>query len=332
MSIKIVKWAETDVKQLHELYVRFPYPPYFGSPIVDEKLQEYRFRCVQRAAEENADRMFAAVAGGKVLCAAQLRRTAHLSDHFGINVAGIANEAFVCDRSSENDEAFVLLVRKMRDVACKNGISFITATTASQAHQWIRALEDAGFRYADGFRHVFAGVDGDDGRFLLDDLIERDLHESDFDEIAYSYEHISFPNHLLYEPEFDKSKIVSLYVKRYKEVHERLGKVFVVEWKGRFAGALNAIIDADILRETGKAVNHLSQGLIVHPQAVGKGVALALIAHRNRWYREQGVKTGYYGSNINNLPMIRGFEKMGMRHAGIEMSMILRLRNRADKK
>ncbi len=60
--------------------------------------------------------------------------------------------------------------------------------------------------------------------------------------------------------------------------------------------------------------------------------ALALIAHRNRWYREQGVKTGYYGSNINNLPMIRGLEKMGMRHAGIEMSMILRLRNRADKK
>lgn len=320
-----------DVEPLHELYIRFSYPPYFGSPIVDDELQEHRFRCVQREAEVNADRMFAAVGRGKVYCAAQLRRTAHLSDHFGIEVAGIANDAFMCDRSPENDRVFGLLVRKLRDVAHENGVSFITATAASQAHQWIRALEDAGFRYADGFRHVFAGVDGDYGRFLRDDLIARDLQESDFDEIAYSYEHMPFPNHLLYEPEFNISKIVSLYVRRYREVHERLGKVFVVEWKGRFAGALNAIIDADILRETGKALNHLSQGLIVHPRAAGKGVALALIAHRNSWYRERGVKTGYYGSNINNLPMIRGLEKMGMRHAGIEMSMILSLKNHAGK-
>jgi hypothetical protein len=66
----------------------------------------------------------------------------------------------------------------------------------------------------------------------------------------------------------------------------------------------------------------------VHPRAAGKGVALALIACRNPWYREQGVKIGYYGSNINNLPMIRGLEKMGTRHAGIEISMILRLKDR----
>lgn len=331
MNIEIVKWTDVDVEPLRELYIRFPYPPYFGSPIVDEKLQEYRFRCVQREAEANADRMFAAVGKGKVYGAAQLRRIVHLSDHFGIEVAGIANEAFVCDRSPENDKAFGLLVQKLRGAAQEKGVSFVTATAASQAHQWIRTLEDSGFRYADGFRHVFAGVDGDYGKFLRNDLIVRDLRESDFDEIAYSYEHMPFPHHLLYEPEFNISKIVSLYVKRYREVHERLGKVFVVEWEGGFAGALNAIIDADILRETGKALNHLSQGLIVHPRAVGKGVALALIAHRNPWYREQGVITGYYGSNINNLPMIRGLEKMGMRHAGIEMSMMLRLKNHAGK-
>jgi hypothetical protein len=66
----------------------------------------------------------------------------------------------------------------------------------------------------------------------------------------------------------------------------------------------------------------------VHPRAAGRGVALALIACRNPWYREQGMKIGYFGSNINNLLMIHGLEKMQTRHAGIEISMILRLKNK----
>jgi GNAT superfamily N-acetyltransferase len=328
VNIKIIKWQDANIDRLRELYIRFPYPAYFGSPIVDEKMQEYRFRCVKRAAEANAEMLFAVVAGDRVLCAAQLRRTAHLSDHFGIEVAGIANEAFVYDNASENYMAFRMLIEKLRDLAEKGGVAFITTTAASQAHHWIRALEENGFRYADGFRHVTASIEEDYSAFLRNDLVMRDLKELDFGEIAYSYEHMPFPNHLLYEPEFDKGKIVSLYVKRYREVHEKLGKVFVAEWQGQFAGALNGIVDRDILRETGVAVNHLSQGLIVHPRAAGKGVALALIACRNPWYRKQGVIIGYYGSNINNLPMIRGLEKMGTRHAGIEISMILRLKDR----
>lgn len=328
MNIKIIKWQNADIDRLRELYIQFPYPPYFGSPIVDERLQEYHFRSVRRSAEANAENLFLVVAGDRVLCAAQLRRTAHLSDHFGIEVASIANEAFVCDNASENYKAFRMLIEKLRDLAEKRGVAFITTTAASQTHQWIRTLEDTGFRYSDGFRHVSANVDEDYSNFLQDDFVMRDLQESDFNEIAYSYEHMPFPNHLLYEPEFDKGKIISLYVRRYREVHEGLGKVFVAEWKGQFAGALNGIIDRDIFRETGIAVNHLSQGLIVHPRAAGKGVALALIACRNSWYREQGVKIGYYGSNINNLPMIRGLEKMQTRHAGIEISMILRLKDR----
>ena len=326
MNIKIIKWQDANIEQLRKVYIQFPYPPYFGSPIVDERLQEYRFRCVRRAAEANAENLFAVVAGDRVLCAAQLRRTAHLSDHFGIEVAGIANEAFVYDNASENYKAFRMLMEKLREVAEKRGVTFITTTAASQAHQWIRTLENVGFRYSDGFRHVTASIEEDYSAFLRNDLVMRDLQESDFDEIAYSYEYMPFPNHLLYEPEFDKGKIISLYVRRYREVYEKLGKVFVAERQGQFAGALNGIIDKDILHETGIAVNHLSQGLIVHPRSAGKGVALALIACRNPWYQEQGIKIGYFGSNINNLPMIRGLERIGTKHAGIEISMMLRLK------
>jgi GNAT superfamily N-acetyltransferase len=328
MKIRIVPWQEVDPHQLRDLYVHFPYPPYFGSPIVDERLQEYRFHCVERAAAANPGSLLVGVADNHILCAAQLRRTAHLSDHFGIEVAGIANEAFVCNNADNNEQAFRMLVKALRTQAIERGVAFMTATAASQTHQWIRALEESGFRYADGFRHVTASIERDYGSFQRPDLFIRDPLESDFEEIAYSYAHMPFPNHLLYEPEFEKGKVIALYVRRYREVHERLGRVFVAEWNGKFAGALNGIIDGEIRRELGISVNHLSQGLIVHPRAAGKGVALALIACRNPWYREQGVQYGYFGSNINNLPMIWGLEKMQARHAGIEISMILRLKDR----
>jgi len=328
MSIKIIEWQDADREGLRELYLQFPYPPYFGSPIVNDRLQAYRFRCVQRAAEASPGALLAAVNEGRLFCAAQLRRTAHISDHFGIEVANIANEAFACDNAAGNTLVFIELIRSLRERAAKGGVAFITATAASQAHQWIRALEENGFRYADGFRHVTASIEEDYSTFLRNDLVMRDPVESDFHEIAYSYAHMPFPNHLLYEPEFDKGKVISLYVKRYREVHAGLGKVFVAEWEGQFAGALNGIIDHDIKCELGIAVNHLSQGLIVHPRAAGKGVALALIACRNPWYREHGLKYGYFGSNMNNLPMIRGLEKMQTRHAGIEISMIVCLKDR----
>ncbi|PKN34737.1 MAG: hypothetical protein CVU61_06735 [Deltaproteobacteria bacterium HGW-Deltaproteobacteria-19] len=328
MKIRIIPWREADPDQLRNLYVCFPYPPYFGSPIVDDQLQAYRFEQVLAAEKADPGSHLAGVAGDRVLCAAQLRRTAHLSDHFGIEVASVANEAFSCGGSADNESVFRMLVGTLRKQAQDRGVAFLSAAAASQAYQWIRALEENGFRYADGFRHVTAPTDDDYNGFLRDDLVMRAPVESDFEEIAYSYANMPFPNHLLHEPEFDKEKVIRLYVRRYREVHEKLGRVFVAEWQGRFAGALNGIIDEVIRSKRGIAVNHLSQGLIVHPRAAGKGVALALIADRNPWYREQGVQWGYFGSNINNIPMIRGLERMRMRHAGIEISMILRIESR----
>lgn len=327
MNVKIVDWQEADIKKLEKLYMSFPYPPYFGSPIVDERLQKYRFESVCRSAQHNPGSHFVAVDGSNAICAGQLRRTSHLSNHFGVEVAGIASEAFLCNSETSNAAGFFMLLQHFRSIAEKAGVVFITATAASHAYQWIRALEDTGFRYADGFRHVTAAIEGDYNSFLRNDLVMRGPIESDFEEIAYSYANTPFPSHLLYEPEFDKEKITSLYVNRYREVYEKLGRVFVAEWNGQFAGALNGIIDPDIKREVNITVNHLSQGLIVHPRAAGKGVALALIAYRNEWYREHKMKYGYYGSNINNLAMIRGLEKMGAKHAGIEINMVLRLKN-----
>ena len=137
MNIKIIDWLEADVEQLHELYVNFPYPPYFGSPIVDERLQEYRFKCVKNAAETSSETLLVAVNDGKVLCAAQLRRTDHLSDHFGIEVASIDNEAYVCDNAAENTQAFLILLQHLAELANRKKVDFLTVSAASSSYHWI---------------------------------------------------------------------------------------------------------------------------------------------------------------------------------------------------
>jgi hypothetical protein len=212
--------------------------------------------------------------------------------------------------------------------AIKKKVAFLTASAASTCHQWIRALEDTGFRYADGFVHAVEDMKDDYNHLLLNNMIIRDPIEADFKEILFSFENVPFPSYLFHEQEFERGKLVKLYANRYREVHEsKSGRVFIGENNGMFMGALNGIIDPDILADTGMVVNHLSQGIILHPRAVGKGVALGLIAFRHNWYREMGMPYCYQGANINNIPMIRGFQKMKVKHAGIEIKMILRLCN-----
>jgi hypothetical protein len=126
MKIRIVGWREADPDQLRDLYLHFPYPPYFGSPIVDDRLQAYRFHQVLEAAEADPGTLLAGVAGDRVLCAAQLRRTTHLSDHFGIEVASIANEAFACNGHADNVSVFNLMVETLRRQAQDRGVAFLS--------------------------------------------------------------------------------------------------------------------------------------------------------------------------------------------------------------
>ena len=326
MSVRILRWRETDPEALRGLYTRYPYPSYFGSPIVNDKLQVYRFEKIRDEAGRKPEDFLAVEVGGVLVGSAQLRRADHLADHFDVEVASIGNEAFHVEKSEASFAGCAALLSALAEFARSRKYLFVTSAIASQAVQWVRGLEEAGFRYADGFLHTYASIDNDYTSFLKTSITIRDPIEPDFEEIAYSYAHMPFPNHLLYEPEFQKEKIIELYVKRYRETHERLGRVFVAEIEGKFAGALNGIIDPDIKSKTGMVVNHLSQGLIIHPRGAGKRVAQALIAARHPWYRELGLKYAYYGANINNVGMLRGLARMDVKHAGIEISMTLRNR------
>lgn len=326
MKIDVTSWQDADVDELRQLYYDYPYPPYFGSPIVNAQLQAYRFENVQKSASVKSNTAIVVKVNGKILGAVQLQRVAHLSNHFGVEVGELTNEAFSDNGSPGLYQGGLSLFSSIKNFARLKKYIFVTTTVASQALNWIRALEESGFRYADGFRHAIEDIDMNYDEFLIKKLNVRDPIESDFREISYSFTHMPFPSYLFYEPEFEKDLIVDLYTKRYREIYEKkLGRVFVGEMNGKFMGALNGILDQDILCKTGIAVNHLSQGIIIHPRAKGKGIALSLIAFRHNWYREHGVKYGYVGSNINNIPMIRGLEKLKAKHAGIKISMVLRL-------
>jgi RimJ/RimL family protein N-acetyltransferase len=308
------------------MYMKYLYPTYWGSPIVNDSLQDYRFRKIDREAVNDPDSMFVVEGDGKLYCAAKLSRINHLSDHFKIEVASIENEAFVSVPSPMAYHAAFELFRAVRKKAQDRKFLFVSASVASMAFQWQRALEDNGFRFADGFLHMVSSSNDNYDNFLLNDLVVRDPISSDFDEIAFSYEQVPFPSHWLYEPEFDKPRMAQLFVKRYREVYENKdGRLLVGELNGQFASALICMIDRDIQRETGIIVNPASMGIIVHPRAARKGVSISLVAFRHNLYREMGLKYGYFGANINNYQMIRGLEKMGMRFSGVNISMMLRL-------
>lgn len=329
MNVSIIPWSENDQDVLESLYIKFPYPPYWGSPIISEKLQAYRYKNVRESALSDPESFLVCKVrvSGKIACAAQILRLDHLSDQFGIEVAGLTNEAFLTDNSDHNYKYFLELITKLREVAKRRGFVLLSASAASPAFHWIRALEENGFRYADGFLHLSSSSKDNYDAFLIKDLVVRDPIDTDFDEIAFSYEKAVFPSHWLYEPEFDKERMVKLYVRRYREVWEQgLGKLFIGELNGEFASALISMIDKEIQKETGLIVNSLSMGIVVHPRAARKGVSLSLVAYRHNWYRGLGLEYGYFGANINNYQMIRGLEKMGMRFCGINNNYILRLR------
>lgn len=330
MKVRVIPWHAADPSDLRELYRQYPFPAYWGSPIPNEKLQDYRFRKTSRAADEDPESMFVAESDGKIWCAAKLARVHHLSNQFEIEVGSIDGEAFVSGQPEKTYRAAFELIRALKRRAEKGKFLFVSAAAASKATPWLRALEENGFRYADGFLHMVSDYRDSYDAFLLQDLVIRDPKPSDFDEIAYSYEHVPFTNHWLHEPEFDRPRMIQLYVKRYREVHEQnKGSLLVGELDGQFASALIFLIDDDIRKETGEIVNPLSMGIIVHPRAARKGVSLGLVAHRHNLYRAIGLKYGYFGANINNYQMIRGMEKMGMRYAGINLSLMLRIGKRA---
>ena len=71
----------------------------------------------------------------------------------------------------------------------------------------------------------------------------------------------------------------------------------------------------------GVKTNILSgMGIIVHPDAARRGVAMALIEHRQEYFKSKGVEFVNFGANFNNAPMILGLSKLGLKYGSLDMT------------
>ena len=131
-----------------------------------------------------------------------------------------------------------------------------------------------------------------------------------------------FPSRFVNDGGFDKKKAVYLYTHRFREVYEQnIGRIFVAEIEGQFAGALIALIDEKMAKAIGIKTNPLSgMGIIIHPRASRRGVSLALIEHRQDYYKSEGVDYVNFGANYNNMPMLRGLAKLGLEYGSLDMT------------
>ena len=313
--VGIRRWGDVSVHKLKILFQQNPFPLYRGTPLADG-MKTYMFEQARKPEQKT----LVALVDGEPVLTGQLHEVPYLSEHWGISMSNISH--LVTDRPS--DEKVRFAGRELISHLLGNcDTDFVSASVPAPSVMLIRALEDVGFRYAEGFANM-VGTTGDfRAQFQVPDLAIREARESDFSEIEEAYDSVPFPSRFVNDGGFDRKKATKLYVRRFQEVYEKkLGPLFVAELNGEFAGALIALIDKGIADTVGVKTNPLSgMGIIIHPRATRKGVALHLIEHRQDYYKRRGVEYVNFGANFNNIPMIRGLTKLGLRHGSTDISL-----------
>ncbi len=323
MNICVKSWFEVPEKELEGLFLRNPFPLYRGTPLGNEMMKRYMFMVAKENAIKNGkNAIVALVDGNKPVVTGQVYHIPYLSDFWGISIGGVGHVVVDKPVDETTHQAAVALIGALVHAARKEGITFVSANVPSQSISLVRALEKNGFLYAEGFINMVGPTNKFRDIFTVPGMKIRAPVETDFSEIADAYSKVSFPSRFVTDGGFDPQKALELYVHRYREVHEqKIGKVFVAELEGRFAGALIAVIDNKMANAIGVKSNILSgMGIIIHPRASRRGVSMALIEHRQDYYKSQGVEYVSFGANFNNKPMILGLTKLGLKYGSLDMT------------
>lgn len=328
MRIDVETWSEVPEGQLEDLFLKNPYALYRGTPLGDDRMKRYMFMLAKENAEINQQGAMVAMINAKPIVTAQVYEVPYLSTFWDMPIGALGH--FITDGTNDENTylAASTLVRELLDRAKKDHLAFISTTIPGPNIMLIRALEAQSFRYAEGFINMVGPTNRFRDRFKVHGMKIRELVKEDFSEIADAYSKVSFPSRYVTDGGFDPKKASELYVRRYGEVHEqKLGKVFVAELEGKFAGALIVLIDEKMSRTIGIKSNVLSgMGIIIHPRASRRGIAMALIEYRQDYYKSEGVEYVNFGANFNNGPMILGLEKLGLRYGSVDMAFHLWLK------
>ena len=237
-----------------------------------------------------------------------------LSEYFGIGCGSITLTGLAADPDRQLAIATTLSQESLAMLK-EDRIEFVSASAYAEEKAAIRAFEDSGFHLVEIFANYSQEIEAVD--FPSEELgfVIRDCVADDVAQVKKLYENEKFPGRLVSESRLPKDAAYALYGRRFQEVFEkRLGRIFIAEQDGKVVGALIGMIDQDLYRQTGIKTNPLSgMGIIVDRQSRGMGVSTNLISERMRWYQAEGVQAVSFGASINNVAMIGGLTKRGMK-------------------
>ncbi len=322
MNFILKQWNEIPRKNIEKFYLSNVFPLYRNTKLGNDIMKRYMFSIACETEGKNSSISLVAMNKDIPKALGQIYDVDYLTKYWGIKCGGMASVISDQKNQDSSHEAMILLISELLEEGRKNGFEFISTSVAGEDIGAVRALEGCGFRYAEGFVNMVGRTNPFREEFGVPNLSIRDANESDYDAIAEAYSNVSFPSRFTSEPRFDTEKAFQLYVNRFVEVHKsRLGKVFVAELEGQFAGALIAIIDEKMEKTIGVKTNILSgMGIIIHPRAARKGISMALIEHRQEYYLLKGVNFVSFGANFNNWKMINGLFKIGLNYGSLDMT------------
>ena len=324
MTYTIKQWNEVEPSKMRELFLKNPAPPYIGTPLAERGMREYLYSCAQKAAIERPSQTFAVLDGETLIATAMIKALPYLNDWFHIHCCGFDHIVFKEFYNVNQEKALAALFDHMQECCRKEGIEFITLNIPARAISLTRALESQGFKYAEGYLQMVSDTNTPYDENAVSGLVIRDAVETDLDDVHDVYKRVRWPSHLTTEPGFDEAKSYELYYQQMLKIYEQRSdrkRLVIGELNGYFAAALIMIVDEDLYHATGILTNPLhGMALVVHPDARRQGISMQMVAYRQRWYRDIGVKWVDLTPNFNNTGMIRSLEKIGFRYGSVRMT------------
>ena len=322
MNIEVKLWSEVSETKIAELFINNPFPLYRGTPLANDLMKKYMFALAKESALHNGKNAMVALVDGKPVVTGQVHEVPYLSTYWGQSIGSLSHVVTDYPNDEKTGIAARILIEHLLEQAKKDKIAFISVTVPASSIMIVRALENNSFYNAEGFINMVGPTNMFREEFTVPEMRIRDIVDKDFVEIAEAYYKMPFPTRFVNDGGFDKKKAVDLYLHRFREVYEqKLGRIFVAEIEGQFAGALIAIIDEKMRKTIGVKTNPLTgMGIIVHPRASRRGVSLALIEHRQDYYKSKGVHYVNLNANYNNIPMLRGLAKLGLEYGSLDMT------------
>jgi len=248
----------------------------------------------------------------------QVRKIDFLTDYWGLAMGAVEFNGYrppTLAAALATASQAIIEARRM-------GLDHMSCNLPSSQILLAQGLQAAGFYLADCFIPMEAWTKDAARRPIgwpLGTWI-REAFSPDLDDIERAYRDSKFPNRFVSDG-FNREKAYALYGRRFREVYEKqLGKIFVADIEGAFAGAIIAIVDTETNTNPPSGL-----GLIVAPECRGKGVGSALVEYRQGWYYQQGVERVSFGASFNNAPMLRCLERLGFRYGGATLCFHRRL-------